>query len=232
LRLLPRNDSAYNDHERTVLEASGREGKRDIERDRRLHDGEEPAILAALRGQRRPDRERPLELPDGDALLDLYLLIVNTGLRLREAYRLRVPDVRLKQYTLHVAASKTGAKRDVPIVPAISPLLKRRVLAAKSKSAPIFPWWSGENNAEELAAITAFLSRAFARAFDYAGCEDLREHDLRHEATCRWVTMRDKDGGRLFRAEEVMRITGHKDARTFMRYVSFRGSDLAARLWK
>lgn len=232
LRLLPRRYSTYSDHERRVLEQDGREAKKDIERDRRLHDDEEPAILMALRGERRPDRERPLDLPEGDALLDLYHLIVNTGLRLREAYRLRVRDLNFDHKTIHVGHSKTGAKRDVPIQPAISPMLKRRVLAAKGKQSPIFPWWSGENDAKELAAVTAQLSRAFARAFAYAGCEDLREHDLRHEATCRWVTMRDKEGGWLFRAEEVMRITGHKDARTFMRYVSLRGSDLASRLWK
>ena len=52
------------------------------------------------------------------------------------------------------------------------------------------------------------LSRAFARAFDYAGCADLREHDLRYEATCRWVLMRDQKGSWMFRTEELMKITG------------------------
>ncbi|MBY0237901.1 MAG: site-specific integrase [Burkholderiaceae bacterium] len=229
LRLLPKNYSAYNDHERTILD--GHEEKRakvDQSRDRRLREGEDEAIRAALRGEKRDDRQRPLALPEGDAMLDLYSLIVNTGLRLREAYSLRPADVRLPLRTIHIGASKTGAARDVPILPAIYDMLERR-LAAASPNTPIFPWWDGDK--EQLKRVTAKLSAAFATAFKYAGCEGLTEHDLRHEATCRWVTMRTPDGGWMFRSEECMKITGHENFTMFMRYLSLRGSDLADRLW-
>lgn len=242
LRLLPRGYATYTDHDQAVLKSTAeaglpgraakvREVKRDQERDRRLAPGEEGRIVAALSGEKRPDRERALQLPHGEALLDLFQLIVNLGLRLREAYRLRAREVALALRTIHVAQSKTGAARDVPIVREIFPMLERRVAAAGGPSAPIFPWWSGEDDPEELRRVTSYLSRAFARAFEYAGCENLTEHDLRHEATCRWMLMRDPQGQWLFRDAEVMRITGHKDPRMFQRYVSLRGSDLAARLW-
>jgi integrase len=134
LRLLPKNYSAYNDHERAVLNAGGtKQVKTDQSRDRRLHDGEDQAIRAALRGQKRDDRQRPLALPEGDALYDLYDTIVNSGLRLREAYSLRVEDVRLALRTIHVASSKTGAARDVPIIPAIYETLERRVSTVKGR---------------------------------------------------------------------------------------------------
>jgi integrase len=230
LRLLPKNYSAYNDHERAALDGDEKKrAKVDESRDRRLLDGEDQAIRAALRGEKRDDRQRSLSLPEGDALLDLYDLIVNTGLRLREAYSLRPADVRLALRTIHVSGSKTGTARDVPILPAIYSMLERRLAAASPGSAFIFPWWNGDR--AELKKVTAKLSAAFASAFKYAGCEDLTEHDLRHEATCRWVTMRAQDGGWMFRSEECMKITGHESFTMFMRYLSLRGSDLADRLW-
>lgn len=228
LRLLPKNYSTYNDHERAVLDGDKtKSAKVDKSRDRRLKDGEDAAIRAALRGEKRPDRQRPLSLPEGDALHDLYDLIVNTGLRLREAYTLRKSDIRLPLRTIHVSTSKTDAARDVPMLPAIYGMLERRVAAADGEF--IFPWWNGDK--DELRKVTAKLSAAFASSFKYAGCDDLTEHDLRHEATCRWVTMRAPDGGWMFRSEECMKITGHESFSMFMRYLSLRGSDLADRLW-
>ena len=235
LRLLPRGYATYNDHERKLL--AGVEDKAvrvDVERQRRLLPGEEDRIVAALRGQKRDDRERALQLPHGEALLELYQLIVNTGLRLREAYRLRAVDVDLEHRVLRVGDSKTGEGRDVPMTREIHALMQRRRAAAIASGGlqhAVFPWWNGTEDQKELKAISSYLSRAFIRAFDYAQCPGLTEHDLRHEATCRWILMRDKEGGWLFRTEEVMRITGHKDHRTFMIYVSLRGSDLAAKLW-
>jgi integrase len=234
LRLLSRGYATYSEHESKVLAAKGKQAKRDVERDRRLNEGEQERILAAMNGAKRGDRERPLAMPDRQDMIDLFLLLVNTGLRLREAYRLRVEDVKLKLYTLHVARSKTGTKRDVPILPVLYDMLERRVHSARKHGAktPIFPWWNGvTEDDKELAKITSILSRRFGNIFDYADCPNLTEHDLRHEATCRWVLMKDRKGQWVFRTEEVMKITGHKDGRTFMRYVSLRGSDLAERLW-
>lgn len=235
LRLLPKNYSAYNEHERREVSADpNKKVKIDVERDRRLAEGEEACILAAMNGEKREDRQRPLLMPERQAMIDLFLLIVNTGLRLREAYRLRAEDVNLDLRTIHVAWSKTGAARDVPIVPDLYRMLEWRVSTAKKaagQQTPIFPWWHGTDDRKGLDRITSRLSRAFGRVFAYAGCDGLTEHDLRHEATCRWVLMRDKEGRWMFRSEEVMRITGHEDPRVFMRYVSLRGSDLADRLW-
>jgi integrase len=233
-RLLPKNYSTYNAHEGLLLESRDNVApKKDVSRDRRLEPNEEARIVAALRGDKREGRERALELPDGAALMDLFLLLVNTGLRLREAYTLRVQDVHLDMRTVHVRRSKTGAARDVPLLPDVYALLRRRIEEVKDAGAraAIFPWWTDGMDSKELTRVTSLLSRALARAFAFAECIDLTAHDLRHEATCRWVLMKDGRGNWLFRTEEVMRITGHKDPRVFMRYVFLRGSDLAERLW-
>jgi integrase len=80
--------------------------------------------------------------------------------------------------------------------------------------------------------VSQRLSFRYRLAFEYAGIVGLHEHDLRHEATCRWLELKDATGNWMFRLEEVNRIMGWSSNSTMaQRYASFRGSDLAARLW-
>jgi integrase len=163
----------------------------------------------------------------------LFRVIVHTGLRLREAYRLRLSDIKFPLRTIHVRTSKTEASRDIPTTRQLEGWLKDYVSRAsgpKDGEDLIFPFWDGVNTEESLDECTVRLSRRFGNLFLYAGCFGITEHDLRHEATCRWVEMRNADGSWKFRTEEVRKITGHKSESMFMRYLSLRGSDLAARM--
>ena len=63
----------------------------------------------------------------------------------------------------------------------------------------------------------------FTRLKEQCGIEDLRFHDLRHEATSRLF-------GKGLNPVEVATITGHKDARMLMRYTHLRAEDLVERL--
>lgn len=228
LRLLPPGYSVYSRAEAAALQAQAAPVPRDVQRDRRLAPGEEARILAALAGQKREDRERAL--PPDPHLALLFRLIINTGLRLREAYTLRVDQVDLERGLLHVEGTKghrgQAKPRMVPLVPALVPELKRHL---RGRVGLIFPYWSGEP--AELKRVTSRLSARFAVLFDYAKVPDLTEHDLRHEATCRWVEMRAKRGGGwAFSDIEVCRIMGWTSTRMMLRYASLRGEDLAARL--
>lgn len=227
LRTLPRGYSTYKEDEAP----QGKEAKVDVERDRRLLPGEEPKILAVIEGEKRGDRQRPLDMPDRDAFKVFWLLIANTGLRMREAYRLRVKDVRFDQRTIHVYKSKKGRIRDVPMTRFVFDLLRGHTMPDE-EDALIFPFWSGEDDEKVLAKTSSKLSSRFATLHDYAGSPDLTEHDLRHEATCRWMLLRDRQGRWMYRPEEVRRITGHKSVQQFERYLSLRGSDLAEPLWE
>jgi integrase len=223
MRMLPRGYSAYRP------DPLGEPVPRDRHRDRRLNPGEQERIESALTGERRPDRERPWA-PGGDPdMLVFFRLLLGTGLRLREAYCLRVADLRFKLATIDIRMSKTGATREVPMTPAVEAMLSEYT-GHQDASRLVFPFWDGLRDAVALRQTTSRLSGRFRTLFDYAECQDLVEHDLRHEATCRWVEMRDVRGNWLFRAEEVRRITGHKSDAMFMRYLSLRGSDLAARM--
>ena len=83
-----------------------------------------------------------------------------------------------------------------------------------------------------LKKVTQRLSERFSSAFEFAGCSGLHEHDLRHEATCRWLELRDANGQWVFRLEEINRIMGWSANSTMaQRYASFRGTDLAQRIW-
>ena len=91
--------------------------------------------------------------------------------------------------------------------------------------------WDGDDTPAALKRTTARLSARFTSAFAYAQVLDLTEHDLRHEATCRWVEMRrGAGGGWTFSDIAVCRIMGWTDPRMMLRYASLRGEDLAARL--
>jgi integrase len=166
----------------------------------------------------------------------MFLVIVYSGLRLREAYTLKRGQVDLPNWVLRVQSSKQKRGkivfRDVPIRPeahqALTKYLSTRSLLP---TANLFPFMEEEPGIT-LKKVTQRLSDRFASAFDYSGCKDLHEHDLRHEATCRWLELRDSMGNWMFRVEEVNKIMGWSANSTMaQRYASFRGSDLAQRMW-
>lgn len=217
LRTLPRGYSTYGEEDGPV--------RVDLKRDRRLFPDEPEKIEAAILGEKRTDRQRPLSIEDAQSFLLFWRLIVNTGLRQREAYKLRHADVRFSLKTIHVPAGKTGRARDVPMTRYVHDLLRD----GQAIGPLVFPFWDGDENS--LDRTSNKLSNQFLRVFEYAGCDGLTEHDLRHEATCRWMLMTDGQGRWMFRPEEVRRITGHISVQVFERYLSLRGSDLAERLW-
>jgi integrase len=234
VRLLPKGYSSYSDVDRRLAEASGKGARVDVQRDRRLRPGEEERIVAALSGKEREDRQRGLALSGGTAMLALFLLIAHSGVRLREGYMLRRGWVDLDAKVMRVQCSKQWRGkvvfRNVPICPELHAALKdylstRHLLP----TAYLFPFMDEDLT---LKTVTQRLSDRFRIAFQYAGIDDLHEHDLRHEATCRWLEMRGADGNWLFRLEEVNKIMGWAAGSTMaQRYASFRGEDLAQRMW-
>lgn len=228
LRLLPTGYSAYSRAEAAELKLELADVPRDMQRDRRLTREEQARIEAALAGEKREDRERALEADP--ALAMMFDLILNTGLRLREAYRLRTDQIDLQRGFISVEGSKghRGAvkPRTVPLRPELVKTLRRYL---HGRVGLVFPFWSGKP--EELKKVTTRLSSRFTTLFAYANVPDFTEHDLRHEATCRWLELRTKAGGWTFSEVEACRIMGWTDTKMMLRYASLRGEDLAARLW-
>lgn len=236
VRLLPKGYSIYTDVDQRLVHALGKKVKADTQRDRRLHPGEEERIVEVLSGKQRDDKPRGLMLLGGNALLTMFLLIVYSGIRLREAYTLRRSQVDLDAKVIRVQSTKQRRGRvvfrDVPMRPEVHRALTH-YLSTRSMlpAANLFPFMDEEQDMT-LTKVSQRLSARYRIAFEYAGCHDLHEHDLRHEATCRWLEMRDSSGNWMFRLEELNRFMGWAAGSTMaQRYASFRGSDLAARMW-
>lgn len=219
LRYMPRGYSQYD------MAAPG--AKVDQSRDRRLDPGEEEAIRRALAGEKRADRERPLSVDPAFTLL--FELILGTGLRLSEAYGLTVAQVDLARWVLRVDGSKgERGKRKPRVVPLVPELREPLRDWCADRVGLLFPFWTGLP--EDKRNATNRLSQRFRTVFSYAGIEDFTEHDMRHEATCRWVERRGTDGRWLFSEVEVCRIMGWSDTKMMLRYASLRGEDLSARM--
>lgn len=236
IKLLPKGYSTYTDMDAKLVQAKGGEVKQSVTRDRRLQPGEHEKIVQVLSGYERPDRPRGLQLKGGNALLTLYLLIVNSGLRLKEAYTLKRQQVDMDNKVLRVQNSKQWrgkvSFRDVPmrqeVHQALTEYLATRPMVP---SAWFFPFME-EEGVKGMKTVSQRLSFRFKIAFEYMDIKDLHEHDLRHEATCRWLELKDADGRDLFRLEELNRIMGWTPGSLMaQRYASFRGVDLAQRLW-
>lgn len=241
VKLLPKGYSTYSDVDAQMVKAKGGKVKVNVARDRRLLPGEHEKIVAVLSGYERPDRARGLELKGGDALLTLYLLILNTGLRLREAYTLTRGQIDMENKVIHAKETKQWrgkiSFRDVPIRPEVYQALSSYFATRPpfERGALIFPFLHEEgieDGEKGLARTSQRLSFRFKIAFEYMDIVGLHEHDLRHEATCRWLELRGADGRDMFRLEELNKIMGWKPGSVMaQRYASFRGVDLAQRLW-
>jgi len=166
-------------------------------RDRRLQAGEETRLLEACREARNP------------WLLPIVQLALETAMRQGELIRLRWEHIDLNRRTAHLPDTKNGESRTVPLSTTAV-----RVLRALPRSlhGPIFP-----------GLTTEAIKRAYIRAVRRAGIENLRFHDLRHEATTRLF----EKGLNIM---EVASITGHKDLRMLRRYTHLKAEDLARKL--
>jgi integrase len=227
LRSLPKGYAVYTPADIAAAKAVEGVAKADTERDRRLEPGdpsEEERIRAVFAGAKHPNRQRALELKFADKLLLLFVMALESAMRMREMYTLSIYQIDLKRKTIFLDSTKNGDKRQVPITSVLSAALAPHVRGRKPNEL-LFPWWDGELSDKSLRRTTSKLSRQFTRIFETAGCEDLNFHDLRHEATSRLYERTNLSD------MEIAKITGHRTLAMLKRYANLRGSDLATRLW-
>ncbi len=129
-------------------------------------------------------------------------------MRRGEIAAMKWEHVDLKTRTLTIPETKTGEPRRIP-------LSSRAVAVLKSLPRRIDGYVFGMRKDS--------ITQAFDRACKRAGIEDLRYHDLRHEATSRLFE-------RGLNPMEVAAITGHKTLQMLKRYTHLRAEDLVAKL--
>ncbi len=177
---LPKRYATYNEADVGALRAREVVSPRDQERDRRLHEDDEPRIRAILAGKKVEGRERGFALKWQGALEAVFELALETAMRLREIYMLELEQVDVRKRTIFLTRTKNGDKRQVPMTSIAVQIVTRYLEQIKAqtrgmkgysvKQGRLFPWWDGRD--DSLNATTALLSRPFARVFEAAECED------------------------------------------------------------
>lgn len=200
-------------------------------RDRRLMDGEETWLLAALESGPEPIQgdKKSGNYRTGSRnvwLRPLVQVAIETAMRQGELLALRWENVNLKDRTAHLPDTKNGEERTVPLSSTAIALLRS---LPRSIEGRVFPLSADAAKR----AWTRALRRARKRYEAQCAANDrlpasgflanLRFHDLRHEATSRLAE-------KLPNLIELAAVTGHKDLRMLKRYYHPRAIDLAKKL--
>jgi len=155
-----------------------------------------------------PAEIEALCLITGSAELSSFIrLAVETAMRRSELCGLRWEHVDLLARTAHLAHTKNGYARDVPLSSRAVELLRALPRRLDGRVFGLRP---------------DSVTQAFERAARRAGIDQLRFHDLRHEATSRLAD--------VLQAHELAKVTGHRDMRMVLRYFHPRATDLAKKL--
>jgi len=162
-------------------------------RSRRL-ENDEYERLAAAKGQT-------------SYLWPLVNLAIETGMRRGELLGLTWDLVDLKKCTAFLPLTKNGSSREVPLSPSALAWLET------------LP----RSNKHVIPATAVAVRLAWDRLVIRAGIDNLRFHDLRHEAITRFFEMG-------LSIPDVALISGHKDFKMLARYTHLRAKDVGKKL--
>jgi integrase len=226
---LPNGYSQYSDQDAKLAGIV----RKDVERDRRLEPGEHERILTVIQSGVLLRKYRPRTLDYPFAYRLLYILAIESAMRLREMFTLKISQLDIPRTTVFLDKTKNGSKRQVPMSSVVVAELKEYL--GKHKDIPLgipqdnlFPWWDGTDSS--LKKLSSEIGKVFSDKrnpgiFNVAECDDLFFHDLRHEATSRLFERT------TLTETEIMKITGHKSQKMLLRYANLRASTLAKKLW-
>jgi len=138
-------------------------------------------------------------------LRPIIIIAVDTAMRQGEMMKLIWEDVDLESeiITVNFFNAKTEKTRKVGMTPRVKEELQKMFDAI------------GEENYDKTRSVFGINSpsKSFDTACTRAGIDDLHFHDLRHTGTTRMVRAGIPHA-------EVMKITGHTQIKTFMRYLN------------
>lgn len=196
-------------------------------RDRRISADEIERILISL------DYDEEKELKQvRHRVAVMFLLALETGMRISEICNLDWNNVYLKERYLKIAESKNDDSRYVPLSSRAIELLERVQPYSKNiaydvekrdqygrkisyRAKPVF-----YNNSNGKAPGNA--SKLFSKYVDKAGIQDLTFHDTRHEACTRLARKID--------VLDLAKMIGHRDLKSLMIYYNPTATEIADRL--
>ena len=178
-------------------------------RNRRLVGDEEERLIAAVEEHSNP------------MLGWIVKLALYTGMRKSEILFLNRNSVEIKKRVVNLPETKNGSARTVPLSDKALSVLKD-ALSNKIRIVGcdfLFPGEPGKTGERKPIVI----NKTWKAALDRAGIKNLKFHDLRHEATSRFVEAGLSD-------QEVSSITGHKSMQMLKRYTHLRSSNLTKKI--
>lgn len=165
-------------------------------------------------------------------LADAIVVLLRTAMRRGELWGLRTKGIDFEKSVAHLADTKNGVARNVPLCPVSREALRRLADAAQRRGDEgVIP--VGNAAAISLAyrrtlvrARRAYVEDCSARGVcaDHQFLEDACLHDLRHHAITLWAST----GG--LSLMELMAVSGHKTPRMLARYTHLKASTLAEKL--
>jgi integrase len=162
-------------------------------RDRRLQSDEEKLLVKTLSPK---------------TMLPMFKLALETAMRLSELLALEWKHIDLARRVAHLPETKNGEARNVPL---------------SSIAIDVFKKQPRRLDGKVFGVTSHHVSRKFHETCDDLGIDDLRWHDLRHEATSRLFELG-------LNPMEVASITGHKTLQSLKRYTHLKAETLATKL--
>lgn len=172
--------------------------KGDLPRVRRVTSEDMAKLFVGLKTTQNPNVSR------------IILFAAATGMRKSEILAVRWAHIAPDQRTLLIPDSKNGHPRTIPLSPAAISALPQKPPSQPAGDL-VFPISSNA------------LRLSWERLKQRSRIEDLRFHDLRHEAISRFFEMG-------LTIPEVSLISGHKDPRMLFRYTHLKANDVAEKL--
>lgn len=162
----------------------------EVERDRVLSFAEEQRLLAACTGRRAH-------------LKPLLTCALDTAMRRGEIFKMRWQDVDFETGEIYIP--QTNTKTEDARTVGMTPRLREELVKL----------WDSSPKEQELLVfgITNTIKTAFKTACTEAQISNFRFHDCRHTATTRMIASGSPH-------TEVMKITGHTQLKTFLRYLN------------
>lgn len=178
-------------------------------RDRRLSENEECALRSRIQAHSNP------------MLSWIFTIAIETGMRSSEIAGLHLNQVDLKRRVVRLAVTKNDSARTVPLTQAATAAFLEAVAnPTRPKDCKLV--FFGEPGRDGLRKPYAF-NKTWHDIKSDLGIQNLRFHDLRHEAVSRLV-----EAG--FSDQEVSAISGHKSMQMLKRYTHLRAEDLVTKL--
>ncbi len=176
-----------------------RKPKQSRGRDRRLVEDEEHILLQAAKNSKSP------------LLAPIIILALETGMRLGELLSLDWNSIDLKKQIALLPITKNGDSRTVPLSKKAIETLKG--IPRKLNDSRVFWTWLRADSFEN----------AWRRMLSKTTIQNLRFHDLRHEACSRFFE-------RGFNIMETAHISGHKTLQQLKRYTHLKAEDIVTKM--